>query len=588
MPTGPSPLVPMESCVSDRPALQQGSAGASSSGCLQVAAGLQPCRPCLLLSRVQREPLWEPRPAPSPLLSSTPTPLVPQQTIRWQLPLISGNASTPTAPFGAWTETAPTGSRWRAMCATRLDTRGTPALGSCCSLAWSGTAWATTVGAEQEAVVPDMVDAWKRCRRRHCRHCCFNNLFETTLDSLVFLPVLVLVLLLACRAAYMQLLPWPHRAHLHAKPAAAPDDVLAAIRIDDAAISSGSITNFEWPACHWCAVAVAAMQCTEGCIGAQEWRRIASQLDWSLAAVRSQPCDCASMPLNACRQPATPMRRQGSGPAALREPGPGQPISDTNVTWGSEGNTNRTLAAEQQAAQAANCSGTAGVAQRLPGGGVHTCIEICCPWNLLPGDETARIIPATAPPPAACFPTRPCRSRGAAAAAGAGSPRFAAGRAALGGAGGRGGPGLASRVRQQHFRCGAWVSSAWISWWLQCAPSHLGTVTAPTLLARMAPTYQMSHPRGYIPLLSYHPVGLGTALHPWATALSTSSWQTMGAPSQTIRCLQTGELLLCRCAALRMRRPHLPRCSCHGFTRPPPSCLPLSLHNNLEPLPAGG
>ena len=52
--------------------------------------------------------------------------------------------------------------------------------------------------------------------------------------------------------------------------------------------------------------------------------------------------------------------RQGAGPAALREPGPGQAISDTNVTWGSEANTNRTLSAEQQAVQAANCSGAWG------------------------------------------------------------------------------------------------------------------------------------------------------------------------------------------------------------------------------------
>jgi glucose/arabinose dehydrogenase len=81
----------------------------------------------------------------------------------------------------------------------------------------------------------------------------------------------------------------------------APDDVLAAIQIDDAAFSSGSITNMQWPVCHW----------------------------------------------------------QGSGPAALREPGPGQAISDTNVTWGSEGGINRTLSAEQQAAQAANCSASA-------------------------------------------------------------------------------------------------------------------------------------------------------------------------------------------------------------------------------------
>ncbi len=59
--------------------------------------------------------------------------------------------------------------------------------------------------------------------------------------------------------------------------------------------------------------------------------------------------------------------RQGSGPAALREPGPGQAISDTNVTWGSEGDINRTLTAEQQAAQAANCSGVAAV-RRMPAG----------------------------------------------------------------------------------------------------------------------------------------------------------------------------------------------------------------------------
>lgn len=66
------------------------------------------------------------------------------------------------------------------------------------------------------------------------------------------------LLLLACWMAGWN---WcPGLTEPRTKPAAAPDDVLAAIRIDDAAISSGSITNFEWPVCHWCAAAVAAMR----------------------------------------------------------------------------------------------------------------------------------------------------------------------------------------------------------------------------------------------------------------------------------------------------------------------------------------
>lgn len=86
----------------------------------------------------------------------------------------------------------------------------------------------------------------------------------------------------------------------------------------------------------------------QGMDGPCQLRRAATVVSYNSAATCAlTPCFC----------------RQGSGPAALREPGPGQAISDTNVTWGSEGDTNRTLTAEQQAAQAANCSGTAAAAQ---------------------------------------------------------------------------------------------------------------------------------------------------------------------------------------------------------------------------------
>lgn len=47
--------------------------------------------------------------------------------------------------------------------------------------------------------------------------------------------------------------------------------------------------------------------------------------------------------------------REGEGPPEVRLPGPGKAISDTQMAWNSS--TVGQLSPQQQAAQAANCSG---------------------------------------------------------------------------------------------------------------------------------------------------------------------------------------------------------------------------------------
>lgn len=116
----------------------------------------------------------------------------------------------------------------------------------------------------------------------------------------------------------------------------APDDVLAAIS------PSGPAPDFHWPACHW-QVPVRAL------------------LGFAFASVPpAELCCCYGMRCSAIALPSKITRaacRQGSGPAELREPGPGQAIADINITLESRGAAIQSLSIEQQSTQAASCSG---------------------------------------------------------------------------------------------------------------------------------------------------------------------------------------------------------------------------------------